>query len=269
MEGDLPGGSDYGRDAARDIGDEPPASFRHTAPDLLAPFDLSSPVSGHVPGDPTTVASSISESPEHDWTAAARLLVPLLRPSGTHGLAVTEIDAATLATEAMRNHSQPLLDEGPCGLSVVYAMPGTGFDVIVNADHLLSWGVTVEVVQDTALANLAAWSATATWTDEVSGERRLISSDTGDGWDAARILLTEVRDKLVAELGGTGRILIGLPERHLLIAGTLRPGDDEFAALFAEFVVEHSGGADEPVDRRVFELVDGHLVEFSGLSTPA
>jgi hypothetical protein len=269
MEGDLPGGSDYGRNAARDLGDEPPASFRDTAPDLLAPIDISSPVSGHVPAHPTIAASSISESPEHDWGAAARLLVPLLRPSGTHGLLVTDIDPATIATEAMRNHSQPLLDEGPCGLSVVYAMPGTGFDVIVNADHLFSWGVTVEAIQDAALANLAAWSATAAWTDEVSGERRLISSDTGDGWDAARILLTDVRDRLTAELGAAGRVLIGLPERHLLVAGTLRPGDDEFAALFAEFVIEASGGSDEPVDRRVFELVDGQLVEFSGLATPA
>ncbi len=42
------------------------------------------------------------------------------------------------------------------------------------------------------MRNLAAWSATAPWTDEVSGERRLISSDTGNGWDAARILLPEV-----------------------------------------------------------------------------
>ena len=70
---------------------------------------------------------------------------------------------------------------------------------------------------------------------------------------------------LVAELGSVGRILIGLPERHLLTAGSLRPGDDDFAALFAEFVVEHSGGADEPIDRRVFELVDGRLVEFAGV----
>ena len=37
-----------------------------------------------------------------------------------------------------------------------------------------------------------------------------------------------------------------------------------FAAMFAEFVVEQSGGADEPIDRRVFEIVDGRLVEFSG-----
>jgi hypothetical protein len=66
-----------------------------------------------------------------------------------------------------------------------------------------------------------------------------------------------------------GRVLVGVPERHLLIAGTLRPGDEEFATLFAEFVVEHSGGADEPIDRRVFELVDGRLVEFAGTPTPA
>jgi hypothetical protein len=78
-----------------------------------------------------------------------------------------------------------------------------------------------------------------------------------------------VRDRLAAELGATGRVLIGVPERHLLVAGALRPGDEEFAGLFGEFVLESSGGADEPVDRRIFELVDGQLVEPTGLVTPA
>src|SRR3712207_8474931 len=56
-------------------------------------------------------------------------------------------------------------------------------------------------LQQAALRNLARWSATAPWTDEVSGDRRLLSSDTGDGWDAARILLPEVREHLQRELG--------------------------------------------------------------------
>jgi hypothetical protein len=73
----------------------------------------------------------------------------------------------------------------------------------------------------------------------------------------------------MSELGGVGRVLVGVPERHLLIAGALRPGDEEFASLFADFVIESSGGADEPVDRRVFELVDGRLVEARGLAAPA
>ena len=51
------------------------------------------------------------------------------------------------------------------------------------------------------MRNLAAWSASAPWTDEVSGERRLISSDTGNGWDAVRILLPEVTAHLTSELG--------------------------------------------------------------------
>jgi hypothetical protein len=50
-----------------------------------------------------------------------------------------------------------------------------------------------------------------------------------------------------------------------LTAGSLRPDDADFATLFADFVLEHSGGADEPIDRRVFELVDGRLIEFSGV----
>lgn len=269
MERDPAEASDYGRDD-RDLGDEPPASMRDTAPDFLSPIDASSPVSGHAPPRESTAASTaIADSPEQNWHTASAIIFPSLRPPGTTGMVVATIDADALAADAARGHSQPLVDEGPCGLAVVYVLPAGSFDVIVNGDHLLSWAVTPEAIQEAALRNLAAWSATAAWTDEVSGERRLISSDTGDGWDAVRIILPEVVDKLSAELGGAGRILVGVPERHLLIAGALRPGDDEFAALFAEFVVEHSGGADEPIDRRVFELVDGRLVEFSGLPAPA
>ena len=268
MERDLQGGSDYGLDLRRDMEDEAPGALRDTAPDVLAPIDASAPVSGHVVG-PESTGSSISETPEHDWGAAAAIIYPALRPVGTQGLAVDAIDAVVLAAEAARSHSQPLLDEGPAGLPVVYTLNAGAFDVIVNADHLLSWGVTPAEVQDAAMANLRAWSATAAWTDEVSGERRLLSSDTGDGWDASRIILPEVQERLTRELGPVGRVLIGVPERHLLIAGALRPGDAEFAGLFAEFIVEQSGGSDEPIDRRVFELVGGHMVEFTDAAPTA
>src|SRR5436190_13893885 len=268
MERDRGESSDFGRNLS-DLGDEQPSSMRDTAPDFLSPIDPAAPVSGHVIAPVAEHASSIADSPEQNWSTASAILYPILRPPGLQGLVVAEIDEATLAADATRHHSQPLVDEGPCGLSVVYVLHAGGFDVIINGDHLLSWGVPTDAVQEAALRNLAAWSASAPWTDEVSGERRLISSDTGDGWDASRILLPDVRDRLTAELGATGRVLIGVPERHLLVAGALRPGDEEFAGLFGEFVLESSGGADEPVDRRIFELVDGQLVEPTGLVTPA
>lgn len=264
MEREPQGGSDHGLDRQRDLADEAPGALRDAPPDILGPIDAGAPVSGHVPAPDHPHAASIAESPEHDWAAARSLIYPALRPVGTSGLNVADIDPEALAADAGRHHSQPLVDEGPCGIVVVYAMTAGAYDIIVNADHVLSWGVPVAAVQDAAMENLAAWSASAAWTDEVSGERRLLSSDTGEGWDAARVLLPDVLDRLGRELGPAGRVLVGVPERHLLIAGTLRPGDEEFAGLFSEFILEHSGGADEPIDRRVFELVDGRLVELTG-----
>ena len=242
---------------------EPVPAWRDAPPDPFAPIDPNAPVSGHsVPSETERPAPAVA--PEHDWSAAVERIYPLLRPVGTQGLAAASLDAAALAATAAHGHAQPIVDEGPCSLAVVYAIAASGFDVIVNGDHLLSWGVGIEAVQDAALRNLAAWSATAAWAEETSGDRRLISSDTGDGWDAARILLPEVRDHLARELGGSGRVLVGLPDRYLLLAGALRPEDAEFGVLFHDFVVEHSGGSDEPVDRRVFEIVDRQLVEFVG-----
>lgn len=261
MERDQEGGRDVGRDPARDFGDEPPPLIRDAPPDYRAPIDEGAPVSGHVPPREHS-GTSPTEAPEHDWGHAEALLFPTFRPVGTHGLRIDEINPEVLAEQGTKSHAQPLVDEGPCGLPVVYSLHAGSFDVIVNGDHLLAWGIPPSAIQDAAMRNLAAWSAMAPWTDEVSGDRRLLSSDSGEGWDAARILLPEIREHLTRELGATGRVLVGLPERHLLIAGTLRPGDEEFAALFADFVLEHSGGADEPIDRRVFELVDGRLVDF-------
>jgi hypothetical protein len=262
MERDTPGGSDVGRDPERDLGDEPPATYRDAAPDYLAPIDESSPVSGHTPV-PESATSAI-DSPEHDWAHAQDLLYPAFRPVGTQGLDIGSLDRDALVRHGAVSHAQPLLDVGPAGLPVVYTIDAGAYQIVVNGDHLLSWAVGASEIQDAAMRNLARWSTSAPWTDEISGDRRLVSSDTGDGWDAVRILLPEVTAHLIAELAPHGRVLVGLPERHLLTAASLRPDDTEFASLFADFVLEQSGGADEPVDRRVFELVDGRLVEFDG-----
>src|SRR6187200_341953 len=255
------GGTDVGRDIVRDMSDEPVAAIRDAPPDILAPIDESAPVSGHVPA-PEPSASPV-DAPEHDWSLARGLVRPAFRPVGTTGLPIETVDPETLAQHSMQSHSQPLLDEGPAGLPVVYTMAASGFDIVINGDHLLSWGIDAAELQSAAIANLRAWAASAPWTDEADGDRRLISSDTGDGLDAARIILPETIEYLAGQLSAQGRVLVGIPERHLLAAAPLRPDDAGFAALFSEFVIEQSGGADEPVDRRLFEIVDGRLVEFS------
>lgn len=248
----------------RDLGDEPTPAWRDTAPDLLTPIDDSAPVSGHVPA--SDVGASPALAVEHDWTAASAHVFPVLRPEGTHGTMLAEIDSDTLAAEGLKKHAQPLVDPGPAGLAVAYALRSPAYDVLVNADHLLAWGIDSDTLREAAMDNLRGWSASAPWSDELAGERRLISSDTSEGCDAARILLPEVRKHLAGECGGPARVLVAIPDRDLLIAGSLQAGDQDFAAQLAAFVADVVEGAHEPIDRGLFELVgtECELVRYAG-----
>ena len=67
-----------------------------------------------------------------------------------------------------------------------------------------------------------AWSASATWTDEVSGERRLISSDTGTPGQRSGPAARGDRPPDI-QFGPVGRILVGLPERHLMTVARSDP----------------------------------------------
>ena len=198
-----------------------------------------------------------SLAPEHDWSAASKLIRPALRPVGTAGT-----DGRDLRLPAgSAGPSKPIVAEGPAGLPLVYVLPGDGFEVVVGVEHLLAWGVDLDQVHAAAMTNLGAWSDEADWVDE-SNEHHMISwSGAGEGQDAARILLPQVRDRLVSILGSGRRILVGLPERDLLIAAGLVDSDIEFVAMFADYVADRALAADAPIDGRVFELVDGDLLE--------
>jgi uncharacterized protein YtpQ (UPF0354 family) len=201
----------------------------------------------------------LSLAPEHSWEAAAPLLYPVLRPVGTPGLHLDTIETPTSAA----GNVSPLLDHGPVGLEIAYALTAGGFHILANGDHLAAWSVSPATLRETAFHNLEAWAAGASWSIDAAGRRRVISSDTGDGWDASRILLPDAIAHLEAELGGPGdRVLVGLPARHLLIAGTLHRDDLEFAPLFADFILDYAGDSDESIDRRTFELRNGELAPF-------
>ena len=216
------------------------------------------------PGTPAVAPQS--EAPEHQWASAADHIFPALRPAGTHGIHVDELDASRLALEGVKKHALTILDSGPAGLAVVYVLRGTSYDVVVNADHYLTWGVPATAIRDRAIANLRGWSTDAPWTDELAGDRHIVSSDTGSGGDAARILLPEARAHLAGQCGGPSRVLVALPDRDLLVAASLPPGDGEFLGQFRAFIDDLFEGAHEPIERGLFELAgDGNeLRRFDG-----
>lgn len=247
----------------RDLADEATGALRTEAPNVLGPIDPDSPISGHRPPRDLTVAGA--EAPEHDWAAAKGRVFPLLRPPGTSGVTVDE--ARSVSLEGSIANTEPVIAPGPAGLGIVYGIAAEGFAVLVNAEHLLSWGIDGAELDGSAMANLAAWSGEAAWDEERTDERRILSSSTGDGYDASRVLLPAARAR-IAELASDApmgsRILVGLPERDLLVAGVLAPGDEEFVGLFREFLAEQAAAAIIPIDDRVFELRAGELVEFAG-----
>ena len=177
MERDPSGGSDVGRDIERDLGDEPPAAIRDAAPDYLGPIDASAPVSGHTPAPGGHDVGHRLARARLDARPGPHLPgVPAGRDAGPRPL------DRSIATRSRRmptvSHAQPLLDVGPAGLPVVYTIDAGAYDIVVNGDHLLSWGVGAVEIQDAAMRNLARWSATAPWTDEISGDAAARSART-------------------------------------------------------------------------------------------
>jgi uncharacterized protein YtpQ (UPF0354 family) len=203
--------------------------------------------------------AGVARTPEHSWEAAANIIYPVLRPARTTGRFLAELTSPAAAAD----DSRPLLDGGPAGLRIAYALRAEGYGVVASGDHLAAWGIAPDTLRAAAFANLARWSATAPWTEEREDGQVLVSSATGDGWDAARILLPQVAAHLAQTLGGAGaRVLVGLPAPDLLIAAAQLPGDPDFASLFGEFVAAYAADTDDPIDLRVFELVDGRLAAY-------
>ena len=177
MERGTQGGSDVGRDIERDLGDEPPPTIRDTRARLPgARSTRRAPVSGHVPPP---------ESRHRDRRVARarlgtrqRAVFPAFRPVGTQGLAVESFDRDTLAAHAAQSHAQPLLDQGRRGCRSSTRWMPARFDIVVNGDHLLSWGV--EPSDD---PGRGAWP---TW--RLVGDARLDRRDLGRtaGWSARR-----------------------------------------------------------------------------------
>ena len=264
MERDPQGGSDVGRDYERDLGDEVGTAIRDSAPDYLAPIDADAPVSGHQPAPEQ--GASPADTPEQDWATRQGPPLPGL-PPGRH------------AGSRARQHRP--------------GEPGRPRDPEPRpADHRRGPGRAAGRLhhrcrrlrhrrQRRPPADLGRRARRGPGRRDPQ-PRGLVGDGAVDRRGVGRAPPHQLGHRATAGMprgsccrrssptsspssARSAGSSSGIPERHLMTAGSLRPGDDDFASLFAEFIVEQSGGADEPIDRRVFELVDGRLVEFAGI----
>jgi uncharacterized protein YtpQ (UPF0354 family) len=109
--------------------------------------------------------------------------------------------------------SQPLLD----GLQIAYAIDHDRTIAYISRSRFEKWGITIDQLHETAIENLTARSeaiAAHAGTDE-NGQVNLILFETRDGYDASRILLPTLHDRLREHLGSP--FAAAIPNRDILL----------------------------------------------------
>jgi hypothetical protein len=145
MEQDSNGGSDAGRDFARDLGDEPAPAIRDSAPDFLAPIDADAPVSGTPAARADVLARRVTRA---GLEPRARPDLPGL-PAGRDAGPRHRDDRSRHAGRPFAAEPRPAAARRRAGeLPVVYTIDAGAYDIVVNGDHLLSWGVEPSEIQD-------------------------------------------------------------------------------------------------------------------------
>jgi Protein of unknown function (DUF1444) len=109
--------------------------------------------------------------------------------------------------------SQPLVE----GLQIAYAIDQDRTIAYISRSRFAKWGVTLEQLHQTAIENLSARSEqiAAHAAQDENGRVNLILFQTMDGYDASRILLPTLHDRLREHLGSP--FAAGIPNRDILL----------------------------------------------------
>ncbi len=102
----------------------------------------------------------------------------------------------------------------------------TGYAYISNED-LERWGQSAVDAIELGKLNIVTSSPTLPMT-VMPGPAPLVAIQTGDGYDAARILIPEIRARIISELTGDedGEVYAGVPNRDFLIAWPMTVDED-------------------------------------------
>jgi uncharacterized protein YtpQ (UPF0354 family) len=93
----------------------------------------------------------------------------------------------------------------------------------VTLEQLIRWGVSVEELDETARMNLAEHEPDLEVKVFHGDDGAAAVFNTGDGYDASRLLLGHLHEKLAPELGR--EFLVAIPTRDVFIAFPLQPAD--------------------------------------------
>ncbi len=134
--------------------------------------------------------------------------------------------AADVAEQRTQIVWQPLID----GLIVAYAIDSDRTIAYLTKSHFKRWKIDADQLHETAMNNLVAKSqaiAAHAAQDDDSGRVNLIIFQQMDGYDASRILLPTLHERLREHLGSP--FVAAIPNRDILLC--LREDEDTLKRL--------------------------------------
>ncbi|HEU4325082.1 MAG TPA: DUF5688 family protein [Roseiflexaceae bacterium] len=193
------------------------------------------------------LTSELPERSEQSYEALSPRIFPMLKP------------IAMLATVRERNLPMIVYRDFLADLMITYVVNEPRSVTFINEQHLEQWGVSAQDLHEQALENLRR--RTVGQVDYVTtgeGEQRLFIFNSQDGYDATRLLLSEILAEWARQL--PGRIVIGIPNRDFLVA--FSDANDEILRSVAMQVQADAAGREYGLTDQLFTFEGGLVREY-------
>jgi uncharacterized protein YtpQ (UPF0354 family) len=183
-----------------------------------------------------------------DYAELAGRVYPILKPI----LMLAEVRERNLPMLAYREFLADLM--------IAYVIDEERSFAYINEDHLERWNISVQDLHDQALANLRRRTdEQVKYTTVGEGEQRLFIFNSGDGYDATRLLLADVLAAWAREV--PGHLVIGIPNRDFLIA--FSDANSEILRGVAAQVQSDAAQREYGLTEQLFTLADGVVKEYA------
>ncbi len=192
--------------------------------------------------------SGLPDRTVQDFNVLSDRIFPMLKP------------IAMLATVRERNLSMLVYREFLADLIITYVVDEARSVTFLNEGHLAKWDVSAQDLHEKALRNLQRrTSEGANYTTAGSGDQTLFIFNTNDGYDATRLLLTDVLASWVTHM--RGNLVIGIPNRDFLVA--FSDADPDIVQAVAQQVQADAAQREYGLTDQLFTFANGQVREYS------
>lgn len=184
----------------------------------------------------------------NDYAALADQILPMLKPLEM----LVEVRERRLPMLAYREFLGDLM--------IAYVIDEERSVAYINEEHLERWGVSVQDLHERAIENLRRRTEQRVkYTTVGEGDQQLFIYNSGDGYDAARLLLADVLAGWARAL--PGNLVIGIPNRDFLIA--FSDANPEILRAVAAQVQADAAQRQYGLTEQLFTLTKGVVKEYS------